>query len=390
MKICATVAEYNPFHNGHLRHIEYIKGVLKAEKVIVLMSGNFTQRGEPALLNKFTRARHAIFAGADLVIELPTVFATANAETFATGAVNIINSLGVVDGLCFGVESGEKDDYLALATAMIDESKEFKKVLKEKLEKGISLAKAKFETVKELYGNVFNSELVCSPNNILGLEYTKAILKNNSRIEICPMLREGDHNDLTFKKGITSATSIRSAIKEGGKKKTNKCLPSYTFKDIKEYPFAFDKMIMSSVLTTPEQKMAKIADCTEGLENRIKALSKDNHTVDALVEKVTTKRYPSTRIRRILTACLLDIEKSFIDECLNSKLYAKILAVNNDSKDLISLLSKNSKIPVLTRKSDVDKLKKTAEKCFLKDVLASDLYSLATGEKQNENNMLII
>ncbi len=390
MKICALIAEYNPLHNGHIKHINYIKKQLNAERIIVLMSGNFTQRGEPALLNKFTRARHAILAGADLVIELPTVFATANAETFATGAINLLHSLGVVDGICFGVESGSCEEYYSLASAMLDESKEFKKILKEKLEKGVSLAKAKFETVKELYKKEFNSALIASPNNILGLEYTKAILKNKSKIDIYPMLREGDHNDLTLKKGITSASSIRLAIKEGNKKKVKKCLPKYSFKDINEYPFAFDKMIMSSVLATPECDMAKIADCTEGLENRIKALSKDNLAVDKLVEKVTTKRYPSTRIRRILTACLLNIDKSFVDECLQNKLYAKVLAVNADSKGMISLLCEKSKIPVLTRKSDLYKLKKSANKCFEKDVLASDFYALATGVKQNENNMLII
>ena len=150
MKICALIAEYNPFHNGHLKHIEYIKNQLDADRIIVLMSGNFTQRGEPALLNKYTRARHAILAGADLVIELPTVFATANAETFATGSINILNALGVVDGICFGVESGVKEEYTTLASAMLNESKDFKKILKTKLEQGVSLAKAKFETVKDV------------------------------------------------------------------------------------------------------------------------------------------------------------------------------------------------------------------------------------------------
>ena len=112
MKICACIAEYNPFHLGHLKHINYIKNELGAEKVVVIMSGNFTQRGEPAVLNKFKRAELAVKYGADLVIELPTVFATANAEIFAKGAINVLNSLGNVDGICFGVESGSRQDYL--------------------------------------------------------------------------------------------------------------------------------------------------------------------------------------------------------------------------------------------------------------------------------------
>ena len=390
MKICATIAEYNPLHNGHLKHIDYIKRELNAEKLIVLMSGNFTQRGEPALLDKFTRARHAILAGADLVIELPTVFATANAETFATGAINLIDDLGVVDGVCFGVESGDKTAYLNLASAMLNESKDFKRILKEKLDNGISLAKAKFETVKELSNDEFDSALVSSPNNILGLEYTKALLKRNSDIKIYPMLRDGDHNDLALKKGITSATSIRNAVKLGERKKIKKCVPPFTYEDIKGYPFFFDKLIVSATVSASAEKLSKIADCTEGLENRIKALCKDNHTIDALVEKVSTKRYTKTRINSILTANFLGIEKNLVDDCLDGKLYAKILAVDSNSKDLISLIAKHSKIPTLTRRSDADQLKRTALKCFEKDVLACDLYSVATEIKLNENNMLTV
>ncbi len=390
MKICALVAEYNPFHLGHLKHIEYIKSVLHAEKVVVIMSGNFTQRGEIAVLNKFTRARHAIIAGADAVIELPIVFATANAETFATGAVNILNALGCIDGLCFGVESGNKDEYLELASKLTSESKEFKRALKGYLEQGVSLARAKFLAVKDVYGDKFNENLVSSPNNILGLEYTKAILKNNSRIEIYPMLREGDHNDLTLKKGITSATSIRQVIKTGKLKKLKPNLPTCVFKDLKEYPFTFDKLCMARLITSSTEELEKIADCTEGLENRIKALSKDNRTVDTLVEKVTTKRYPSTRIRRILTANLLGIHESFVKDCLSSNLYAKILAVDNDKKEIIAELSQKSDIPILTRKSDANNLKKTALSCFNKDVLANDLYNLITDEKTNEHYMLTV
>lgn len=390
MKICACICEYNPFHLGHLKHIDYIKNCLGAEKIIVVMSGNFTQRGEPALLDKFTRAKHAVIAGADLVIELPTVFATANAETFATGAVNLINSLGCVDGICFGVESGDKAAYLTLAKAMCDESKEFKKALKEKLDGGISLAKAKFEALKSLDKTEFDANLISSPNNILGLEYTKALIKNNSKIEIYPMLRDGDHNDITLKSGITSATSIRETLKTGNKKKVKKNIPKFVYEDLTEYPFAFDKLITSSVIRANTEDLAKIQDCTEGLENRIKALSKDNHTVTELVEKVSTKRYPSSRVRRILTANLLGIDKDLVLDCLKQKTYAKILAVNKDCKDLISQLCQTAQVPVLTRKSDVMLLKKTALKAFEIDVLANDLYSLATEKKTNEHQMLFV
>ncbi len=388
MKVCACIAEYNPLHLGHLKHIDYIKNTLKAERIVVVMSGNFTQRGEPAILDKYTRARHAIIAGADAVIELPTVFATANAEIFAKGAVGIISSLNVADGLCFGVESGSEDEYIALARAMNDESKDFKRALKESLEKGISLAKAKFEAVKAVNFGNFNENLIAKPNNILGLEYTKALLKLDSPIGIYPMLRDGDHNDLTLKKGITSATSIRAALKAGLKKKLKKSVPPFVYKDLKEYPYAFDKIIMSAALTASREKLAEICDCTEGLENRIKALSKDNNTVDGLVEKVSTKRYTATRIRRILTANLLGINKDLVEDCLRSGLYARVLAVDANKKDIISAISEKSTIPVITRKSEATELRRAALKSFEIDTLATELYSLAT--QKTDDKMILV
>ncbi len=390
MKICATVAEYNPFHFGHLKHIDYIKHQLNAEKLIVIMSGNFTQRGEPSILNKYQRAKHAILAGADAVIELPAVFSTSNAELFAKGAIKILHDLNIADGLCFGVESGEKEEYISLASAMNSESKEFKRALKEHLESGVSLAKAKFLAVKSTSGGEFNESLISSPNNILGLEYTKAILALESDLKIFPMLREGDHNDVTLKKGVTSATSIRATIKAGLKKKLKKSVPPFVYGDLKDYLFSFDKIIMAALLSTPKEKLAKVADCTEGLENRIKALSKGNKTVDGLVERVSTKRYTTTRIQRILIQNLLGIEKDFIDECLDAPLYAKVLAVNEKEKNLISHMSKSSSIPIITRKSDVVVLKKTAAKCFDIDCLATELYDLSSGELTNENHTLFI
>lgn len=390
MKICAVIAEYNPFHLGHLKHIDYIKSTLGADKIIVIMSGNFTQRGEIAVLDKFTRAKHAVIAGADVVIELPTVFALSNAETFAKGAIKLIKSLGVVNSICFGVESGTAEQYVQLAKLLNQETKEFKLALKEHLDTGVSLAKAKFLAVQSVYGDKFNCELLNSPNNILALEYTKAILENNMDVEIEPMIRTGDHNDKTLKKDITSATSIRETLKTGKIKKLKKNLPSFVYPDLKDYPFLFEKIIIAKLLSTSTEQLKTIADCTEGLENRIKALSYDNKNLDLLVQKISTKRYPATRIQRILTNNLLEITSALVLECLKNPLYLKVLAVNSQSLDLISSISSTASVPTLTRKSDTLLLKKTAKLCFEKDVLANELYSLITDDKLNENLMLVI
>lgn len=389
MKIIATVAEYNPFHLGHVKHIDYMKNTLKADRLIVVMSGNFTQRGEPAVLDKFTRAKHAVIAGADLVIELPTVFAVSNAEIFAKGACGIINSLGVADSLCFGVESGLKEDYLSLAAAMNDESRDFKRVLKDCLSDGVSLAKAKFLALK-LLGKSFDEALIGSPNNILALEYTKSLLSLKSDIQIEPMKRDGDHNDIKLKKGITSASSIREVIRLNKLRRLKKNLPPYVYGDLKIFPEVFDKMVMSALYTSSASELGEIYDCTEGLENRIKAFSKDNYDVQSLVEKVSTKRYTKARIRRILIDNLLGVKRALVDASLSGGLYAKVLAVNSECKDVISLVAKHSSIPVLTRKSDLAELNRRATAAFEKDVLANDLYNMATGSRTNENGMIMI
>ncbi len=388
MKVCGIIAEYNPFHLGHLRQIEYVKNVLKADKIIVVMSGNFTQRGEPAVINKYLRAKHAINAGADLVVELPTVFSVANAETFATGAVKILLSTGVVNTICFGVESGDKESYISLAKAMLNESKEFKATLKKYLETGVSLAKARFNAVKELNLPDADEKLISSPNNILGLEYVKALMKFNAQVQIEPMVRDGEHNDEKLYKGITSASSIRSTLKTGKIKKVKPCVPKFVFPDL-SVPYDFTKVILSSVICANAEDMAEIPDCTEGLENRIKALLKDNPDYDALLNKVTTKRYTESRIRRIMTANLLGINNDLLAKCLKNTLYLKVLAVKKDN-ELINNLSLKATAPVLMRKLDFKELDKTATACFNVDVRANDIYNLVTKQKNNEYYSLII
>ena len=390
MKIVATVAEYNPFHNGHLKHVNFIKQNIGCDKLLVIMSGDFTQRGENAVMDKFTRAKHAIMAGADMVIELPTIFATANAEIFATGAVKILNDLNCVDELCFGVESGEVDDYYKSAKALLTETKELKSLIKEELETGVSPVKARFNAIKKLNSPELKDELVSSPNNILGLEYTKAILKLDSKIAINPMIRTGDHNDETFKKGITSASSIRKelSVKKSGKLK--KVMPTYVYNDLPKTPYNFDDVIMAKLFTESAEDIGKILDCTEGLENRIKALIKDNVEYKQALDKITTKRYTYARVRRITIANLLGIKEKLIFKALDSKLYAKILAVKESSKDMISYLNENSSVPILTRKKDYAEIKKTAKDVLDIDNLANDVYNLVSKTKQNEYQMITV
>ena len=390
MKICAIIAEYNPFHNGHLRQINFVKNNLGCDKLLVIMSGNFTQRGENAIMDKFTRATHAIKAGADMVIELPTVFATANAEIFATGAVKILNDLNCVDKLCFGVESGELPDYICGAKAMLNESKQLRQLIKEELETGVSHAKARFNAIKRAGIADLSEEIISSPNNILGLEYAKAKLKLSSPIELVPMRRDGDHNSTTLFKGITSASSIREQlkIKKIGKLKSN--VPPFVFNDLPTTPYDFTQLLMAQIYKNTAEEISQICDCTEGLENRIKALTKDNTSLSSALDKITTKRYTYARVKRIITANLLGITEKLIFKALDGDLYCKILAVKESSKDLITYMCNNSNIPVLTRKKDYAEVKKIGVEVLKKDELANDLMNLVSGKKQNEYQMIIV
>ena len=355
------------------------------------MSGNFTQRGEIAILDKYTRATHAIKAGADVVFELPTVFATGNAEIFAKGAVSIANYFDGEHVLCFGTESGTKESLLSTAKMLNEETKEFKKLYKEELKTGVSSIKAKVNALSTMNVENLDCELLKSPNNILGIEYTKAILSFKSKLTIYPIMRKGaGYNDTELYKDISSASAIRKAILDNKLKKTKSTIPSFVYEDLpKELPNC-DDLIYYSILKATKENLKNIIDCTEGLENRIKALAKTSYSLEELKDKLKTKRYTYTRISRILLSSMLGVEESFIRKCLSSELYLKVLAISKEKANLLSEFSKMTEAPIITRKSDADRLVGTSKLCFEKDVFACDVYGYVTKRKINEFEMKMI
>lgn len=392
MKICFTVAEYNPFHNGHKKHLDYIRNELKPDYIVVVMSGDFTQRGEIAITDKYTRAVHAVTAGADAVIELPTVFATANAEIFAKGAIKLMNYVKGEHCICFGSESAEKDKLLATAKAIIDadDDKEYAKLVKEEAKAGVPVIQARCSALKRLGLKNVDFGLFSGANNALALEYTKAIIQSKSKLEVFPIIREGaDYNDDTLYKNFSSATAIRKAIKEGKLKKIRSNVPDFVYKDLKGICPDVDDFIFYSALKSTRAELKTVADCTEGLENRIKALMRDCDSLECLKSKLKTKRYPYTRLSRILLSNMLGISESFTKKCLSSELYLKVLAAKKDGK-ILSDLQKFSYAPLITRKSDLEKLSGAASDCFRKDVYALEVFDYATKRKTNEYEMKLV
>lgn len=388
MKICVAICEYNPLHLGHTKHLNFIKDQIKPDVLAVILSGNFTQRGEGAICDKYTRSIWAIKSGADIVFELPTVFATGNAEVFAKGALKLINALPEEKVLCFGTETDNLNELIDIAKACAIESKEYKQVLKEELSSGVPFAKARYNALKKTNPEL-NVESILTSNNILGVEYIKAILQNDYDIKIKTIKREGNYNDESIDKSNPSALSVRQAINENKKSKCKGVVPSFVYKDLPNTIPDFSSQIVYSLLTSDKNSLKRIPDLSEGLENKIKAIIKDNHSVNDLIEKLKTKRYTETRLKRILISAMLKIENSLVKDCLSNDLYLKVLAINKDKQDLLSILSK-SKYPIITRKSDCLKLSGTALDCFNKDVLASDIYNAEKGIRTNEFEMKLV
>ena len=384
IKLSAVIAEYNPFHNGHSYNINQIKEQSGCNALAVIMSGSFTQRGEIAVADKYTRAIHAIKAGADIVIELPTVYATATAEIFALGGVKIFKEIDG-DTLCFGAENAIKEDFLKTAKLTQKETKEFKNTLNKHLKSGYRFAKAKTLALSELYN--LDETLLSKPNNILGVEYTKAILKLCPEKDILPIQRIGaGYNDTDLCDNYSSASAIREAISRGKDFSSN--LPPFVIQDLpKELP-NLDKVLLYAILQKSPKQLKQIADCSEGLENRISRLARECSTASELLEKLSCKRYTLARLQRILLSCLLDINKDLIKLSKKVQPYLKVLAIKKEQLDLLSEIGKTA--PLITRKGDEQKLNKKQKLLFEKDIFAGEIYSLITGKKQNPFEMKIV
>ena len=395
MKFCAVICEYNPFHNGHKYQLEQIRRLSGCDRILCLMSGNFTQRGDAAVFDKFTRARHAVENGADVVLELPAAFAVAPAEIFASGAVHILSSIPAVTTLAFGCESGTKEGFLQAAKATLSEDKIFKALLKENMKDGTSYVKARTKTVLQLNHDV-DEALLSAPNNILGTEYCRAILSQNGKIEPLPIPRVGGgYADASLLKEFSSATALRLAMKDKDNKKTVKLLkgnlPASVFKDLEKYrETPYKQAAVCALLSELPEDVMKCVDCSEGLENRLRAMAKSNPDYDAMLEKVVSKRYTLSRLKRILAQNFLGLTRRDVRSFQESPLYCKVLAVSRkDNADILGALSKGS-FPVLARKSDMGALKKDALACFETDIRANDLYNVLSGSFTNYNETLFI
>lgn len=389
-KVLGIIGEYNPFHNGHLYHLEQSKKLTGASYTVAIISGNFTQRGSTSLIDKWSKSEIALLNGIDLVIELPVLYATSSAENFADGAIKILNSLKVVDYISFGAETSNIEVLNQFADILYNEPKQYKAILAHELNKGISFPKAR-ENALLMYLNDISkySNIISSPNNILGIEYLKALKKHKTNIKPVAVERfEAGYNDISYSGNIASATAIRNIIKNGGFDILRRLLPatSYStlFENIKQGHFvldlsSFEKQIIYNLRKMDTSEIANLQDVTEGIEFLIKKAANSCNTLIEFLNIVKSKRYTTTRIQRILLYSLLGITKNDIEISKKVTPYVRVLGLNERGKFLISEIAKaNPKLEIITsvKRFADDNSNRNLKVLLEKDIFATNVYTI--------------
>lgn len=383
-KVLGIIAEYNPFHNGHLYHLENSKKLTGCDYTISIMSGNFTERGSTSLIDKWEKTKIALSNGIDLVIELPVLYSISSAENFADGAIKILDSLGIVDYLSFGTETSDINTLNKIADVLYFEPKEYKAILSHELKKGLSFPKAR-ENALLMYLNDIRtySNILSSPNNILGIEYLKALKKYKSNIKPISISRyESEYNSNSFSNNIASATAIRHLIKNKSFDIIKNLVPSETYSILMENIRnghivldlnVFEKEIIYVLRKMSAEEIANLPDVSEGLEFSIKNAANLCNNIIEFLNIVKSKRYTQTRIQRILLYALLGITKKDMEISKNTLPYIRILGFNEKGKNLISEISKKN--PRLKLITSVKKFTDTNKNKDLKRLLDIDIFS---------------
>lgn len=427
MKTAGIIVEYNPFHNGHQYHIKRTRQETKADFIIAVMSGDFVQRGEPALTDKYTRTRMALLGGADLVLELPVLFATGSAGDFASGAVSLLDKLGVVDALCFGSEAGSIEPFEDIAVLLADEPPCFRSLLQENLRQGLSFPLARSMALKSCLsswqlpaGNAargsaadrsdadigsapLSVEFLSTPNNILGTEYCTALYKRKSSIRPVTIQREGSgyHDDTLLiqnssSRSFSSAAAIRNALKGAPAYPDWSALaPSLPASQLplwhdlisqKRILFTkdFTKELRCRLILEEADGFTQYADVTRELSDKLRK----NHLAfadwDALCELVKSKEMTYSRISRALCRILLSITRSQLQQARANDYvpYARILGFRKSAEPLLSAIKKNSSVPLISKLADARRLlNDDAFSMLQQDITAAHLYESAIAAK---------
>jgi cytidyltransferase-like protein len=367
MRITGIIAEFNPFHNGHYYLLQEARKQTACDYLIVIMSGNFTQRGLPTIVDKYTRTKMALSCGADLVLELPTPFATASAQYFADASIQILENTGVVTDLCFGSELGSLALLNDLATILLEEPMELSTSIQSFLKEGKSypisraLSLAAYFQKYYAYGLDASAliQTIRSPNNILGIEYLQALKKYKSSISPLTIKRkEAAYHDQEIFSSIASATAIRKALTTGDKKKITLCMPKTCLDLLLDtsntiaYTDEFSLLLHYKLLDATQDSLSDLWDIPINLSHSILNASKTHYAYNDLVAALTSKTYSTSTVQRSLLRILLGVKKQDVHPFLKTKIpYMRVLGCQKQSTTLLSLLTQKASVPVITNTS---------------------------------------
>ena len=339
MSSVGIIAEYNPFHNGHLYHLKKVKEMFPNDVVILVLTGNFTERGRPSIIDKFTKTKIAKEAGIDLIVELPFIFATQSADFFAHGSIQILEKLKV-EKFVFGSETNDIDKFITLAKVQL-ENEDFDKLVKIYSKLGENYPTALSKALLDLTGK--NMTL---PNDLLGISYVKEVIKNNYKIKPLCIKRTNDYHDKNLNNSIVSATAIREALKN--KEDIKDQVPDITLKYLKKENLHFQddyfKFLKYKILTEDNLNIFKTVD--EGLGDKIKKEILNSNNYDELIKKVKSKRYTYNKINRCLNHILCDIKEKDVKDMKDIE-YIRILGFNDKGKQYINKIKKDIDIPII-------------------------------------------
>ena len=407
-RVVGIIAEYNPFHNGHYYHMQKAKQEANADYCIAVISGNFTQRGDVSIVNKWAKAYMAICGGADLVIELPTIYSVSSAENFANGAIKILDSLKIVDSFAFGAEANDLATLNNIANVLNEEPKGYTNILNHELKKGISYPAARENAIMMYLNDIKRyANVMGNPNNILAVEYLKALKNQKSKLTPIMIKRQKVYyNEHRIVDGYASATGIRELLKNKEYSDVSKVVPRSTYQILGQQANngrmilsleKYQKEIIYALRKMTVEEIAELPDVSEGLENSIKNAANNCNNLTELINGIKSKRYTQTRIQRILIYALLGINKKMMENTKKIIPYTRILGFNSKGKMLISeIMNKNPKINMITsvkKYMDQNKNKQLAEMLNV-DIFATDVYTLGYDydSKANldfTNNMII-
>lgn len=399
MKTVGIIAEYNPFHNGHKYQIEQAKKITESDYCVVVMSGDFVQRGTPAIMDKFLRTKAALMCGADLVIELPVHYATASAEYFASGAVSILDKLGVIDSLCFGSECGDIEILSAISDVLISESEEFKTALKQALKKGDSYPKARNYALSAAAPHLTGDlEALNHPNNILGLEYLKALKKRKSNITPYTIARLGSgYNDTDLNTSCSSALAIRESITQTHDIQSIKSqLPDSSYELISQaylktfpiLPEDTSPLLHYKLLSERDAGFEKYFDIDSDFSDKLQKYIPNMDAHANICDTLKSKNMTYTRVARNLLHILLNIYQSDVDTYRYEDFvyYARILGFKKSASPLLSAIKSVSAIPLISKLADAESYIESQNglNMLKADIQASHLYSLMAAHKFNQ------